>query len=145
MWTQEFQTLNSYTQMSKPYTIYSYPNNSNANKALIAAAYGGIYEQVDYPNNFKFGVANKTDEFIKISPLGKVPALKCPEGSIFESNAIARYIARKGNNSEGLLGKDAFQQSIIDSWIDFAAFYLGDIYPMVAYKLNHPHNVEAFD
>jgi elongation factor 1-gamma len=34
---------------------------------------------------------------------------------------------------------------MIDAWIDFASFYLGDIYPLVAYKLNHPHNVEAFD
>jgi hypothetical protein len=49
--------------MSKPYVIYSYPNNSNANKALIAAEYGGIFDHIEYPNDFRFEVTTKHPSF----------------------------------------------------------------------------------
>jgi elongation factor 1-gamma len=77
--------------------------------------------------------------------IGKVPALTTPEGTVFESNAMARYIARKGNNSAQLLGADAFQQSIIDAWIDFTAFYLNDVYPLFAFLKGYgQYNAETF-
>ena len=39
------------------------------------------------------GVDNQSPEFLALNPLGKVPVLETPEGGIFESNAIARYVA----------------------------------------------------
>jgi elongation factor 1-gamma len=59
-------------------------NQKNVFKALIAAEYVGVkIEQIE--------VTNKTPEFLKLNPLGKVPVLETPEGAIAESNAIARY------------------------------------------------------
>ena len=77
-------------------TILSYPENPRAWKAIIAGKYNGV--DVEYPA-FNFGVDNKTPEFLKLNPTGKVPVLITPEGPIFESNAIARYVARQGTNS----------------------------------------------
>ena len=37
----------------------------------------------------------KTPEFLAKHPLGKVPTLETPEGCIYESNAILRFLARK--------------------------------------------------
>lgn len=37
------------------------------------------------------GTDNKTPEYLKKNPLGKVPVLDTPQGAIWESNAIARY------------------------------------------------------
>jgi len=34
-----------------------------------------------------------------MNPLGKVPVLETPDGPVFESNAIARYVARLNNNT----------------------------------------------
>ncbi|KAL9264563.1 Elongation factor 1-gamma 3-like protein, partial [Drosera capensis] len=71
--------------------------NKNAYKALIAAEYTGV--DVKMAENFEMGVSNKTLEFVKMNPLGKVPVLSTPDGSVFESNAIARYVSHlKSNN-----------------------------------------------
>lgn len=70
------------------------------------------------------GTDNKTEAFLKMNPLGKVPTLSGPEGALWESNAIARYIARLGSDAEGLLGKGAFEQSLVDQWIEFTNSYV---------------------
>ena len=49
----------------------------------------------------------------------QVPVLETPSGTIFESNAIARYVARLRADTN-LLGDNNFQQGQVDQWIDFA-------------------------
>ena len=51
-------------------TLYTYPENFRAYKALIAAQYSGCNVKVD--PGFVFGETNKTDAFLKKFPLGKV-------------------------------------------------------------------------
>ncbi|KAL8459726.1 hypothetical protein ACS0TY_037003 [Phlomoides rotata] len=66
------------------------------------------------------GVSNKTPEFLKMNPIGKVPVLETPDGPIFESNAIARYVARlKPDNP--LYGSTLIDYGHIEQWIDFSA------------------------
>ena len=73
-----------------PLQIISHSPNPNVYKALIAAQYGGVTE-IEQPETFEFGKTNRTEEFYKINPFGKVPAAKTEQGEgIFESNAIAR-------------------------------------------------------
>jgi len=101
--------------MANKYVIYAYPGNRNSWKALIAAEYGGIH--IEYPS-FNMGVDNKTPEFLKKNPTGQVPTLDTPDGPIFESNAIAKYVARKGSD-KGLYGANEYEASVIDQWIEF--------------------------
>ena len=92
--------------------------NKNAFKTLIAAEYSGV--QVELAPNFEMGVSNKTPEFLKMNPIGKVPVLETPDGPVFESNAIARYVARlKGDNA--LFSSSAIDNAHIDQWIDFSS------------------------
>eukprot|EP00662_Eupelagonemidae_sp_cell21_P055035 gene55035-12086_t len=50
-----------------------------------------------------------------------VPALQTPEGYLFESNAIARYVARLGDaKGANLLGHTSFESAQVDMWVDFA-------------------------
>ncbi|XVF00550.1 hypothetical protein REPUB_Repub04eG0010200 [Reevesia pubescens] len=96
--------------------------NKNAFKALIAAEYSGI--DVKLADNFELGVSNKTPEFLKMNPIGKVPVLETPDGPIFESNAIARYVTRlKADNP--LYGSSQYDSALIDEWIDFASLEIG--------------------
>jgi elongation factor 1-gamma len=98
--------------------LHSGSGNKNAYKALIAAEYCGI--NVELAKNFEMGVSNKTPEFIKMNPLGKVPVLETPDGAVFESNAIARYVARsKGDNV--LYGSSLIDYAHVEQWMDFAA------------------------
>ncbi|PIA24800.1 hypothetical protein AQUCO_26700002v1 [Aquilegia coerulea] len=66
------------------------------------------------------GVSNRTPEFLGMNPIGKVPVLETPDGPIFESNAIARYVARlkEGN---GLFGFSSIDHGQVEQWIDFAS------------------------
>ncbi|PON59775.1 S-crystallin [Trema orientale] len=91
--------------------------NKNGFKALIAAEYSGV--KVELVKNFEMGVSNKTPEFLKMNPIGKVPVLETPDGPIFESNAIARYVARL-NADNPLFGSSLIENAHVEQWIDFA-------------------------
>jgi elongation factor 1-gamma len=115
--------------------LHSGSGNKNAFKALIAAEYCGV--KVELAKNFEMGVSNKTPEFIKMNPLGKVPVLETPDGAVFESNAIARYVARsKGDNL--LYGGSLIEYARVEQWMDFAATEIDTniarwLYPRLGY------------
>lgn len=95
-------------------TLYTDAGNFRAFKILVAAEYNNV--QLNIPD-FKLG-DNKSADYLKKSPMGKVPCLTTPNGSIFESNAIARYVARMRRDTE-LYGVSFFESAQVDSWIDF--------------------------
>jgi len=99
-------------------TLYTYPENFRAYKALIAAEYSGASIKVaSQPPEFILGQTNKTDEFLAKFPLGKVPAFISSDGkNISESNAIAFYLA----NEQLRGGKSVEDQAFIQQWISFA-------------------------
>ncbi|XP_075232700.1 elongation factor 1-gamma [Lycorma delicatula] len=95
-------------------TLYTYPENFRAFKALIAAQYAG--GNVTVAPGFVFGETNKSEGFLKKFPLGKVPAFESNDGQyITESNAIAYYVA----NAQ-LRGKNDVEKAQIIQWLSFA-------------------------
>lgn len=119
--------------------------NKNAFKALITAEYTGV--NVELVKNFEMGVTNKTHEFLKMNPIGKVPVLETPDGPIFESNAIARYVARlKADNP--LLGSSLIDSAHIEQWIDFSSLEIDTnilrwFIPRVGFAVYLPQAEEA--
>merc|ERR1711964_513000 len=96
-------------------TLYTYPDNFRAQKALIAAKYSGA--QLTVAKDFVFGETNKTPDFLKKFPLGKVPAFEGSDGTILtESNAIAYYVA----NDELRGGSDAATRAQVVQWMCMA-------------------------
>lgn len=96
-------------------TLYTYPDNFRAFKALIAAQYSGFKLKV--AENFVFGETNREPAFLKKFPLGKVPALEADGGfNLVESNAIAYYVA----NEQLRGGNDKKLQAEVLQWIAFA-------------------------
>ncbi|XP_045774078.1 elongation factor 1-gamma [Maniola jurtina] len=95
--------------------LYTYPENFRAYKALIAAKYSGA--DVKVAANFVFGETNKSEEFLKKFPAGKVPAYESADGKIHltESNAIAYYVA-----NAALRGLDVATQAAIYQWASWA-------------------------
>ncbi|KAL4700892.1 hypothetical protein H8959_014896, partial [Pygathrix nigripes] len=75
-------------------TLYTYPENWRAFKALIAAQYSGAQVCVlSTPPHFHFGQTNCTPEFLRKFPASKVPG---EDGfCVFESNAIAYYVSNE--------------------------------------------------
>ena len=72
-----------------PGKLYTYPNNFKAHKIEIAAKYSGYELELA---EFTAGVTNKSSEFLKKFPLGKVPAFEEGDFFLFETNAIAYYV-----------------------------------------------------
>ncbi|KAI4318518.1 hypothetical protein MLD38_032213 [Melastoma candidum] len=98
--------------------IHAGKTNKNAYKTLIAAEYSGV--KVELADGFEMGVSNKTPEFLKMNPIGKVPVLETPHGPIFESNAIARYVTRLKEGNP-LFGSSPIEYGQIEQWIDFSS------------------------
>jgi len=117
--------------------IYSAQTNTNAQKSLIAGQYGGNFE-FEFPKEFKMGTDNKTPEFLKKNPNGQVPTMDTPDGPIWESNAMAKYVARKGHD-KGLYGANEYQASVIDQWVEWVRSKIETqisdwLYPVFGYR-----------
>lgn len=72
----------------------------------------------------------KSAEYLKKHPLGKVPTLETPEGCIYESNAIMRYLARKVGK---FYGNTPAETATIDQWLEFYNTQLSANHPRVLY------------
>ncbi|XP_067831776.1 elongation factor 1-gamma [Heptranchias perlo] len=98
-------------------TLYTYPDNWRAFKALIAAQYSGSKLRLQSgPPHFIFGQTNRSADFLKKFPLGKVPAFEGDDGfCVFESNAIAHYVA-----NQALRGATKEEVAQVLQWVSFA-------------------------
>src|SRR5215471_16749881 len=70
----------------------------------------------------------KSDAFLEAQPFGNVPAAFGLEGriGIFESNSIMRAVARLGQATFPLYGRDAYEASRIDSFLDVSLVFARD-------------------
>lgn len=74
------------------------------------------------------GTLHKTAAFMEAHPFGTVPAAFSPDGKtgIFESNSIMRAVARLGEKRFPLYGRDAYEASRIDSFLDASLVFARD-------------------
>jgi hypothetical protein len=70
----------------------------------------------------------KTDAFLKAHPFGTVPAAFSPDGctGIFESNSIMRAVARLGAGRFPIYGRNDYESSRIDAFLDASLVFARD-------------------
>ncbi len=102
-------------------TIYGSDLSGPAIKVRLVASYMNIPHEWRVMN-LREG-EQKQEWFLKINPIGKVPAIDDDGFHLFESNAIAKYLADKHNSP--LYPKEAKARAVIDQWIDYISFHLG--------------------
>ncbi|MDE5444046.1 glutathione S-transferase family protein [Bradyrhizobium sp. CSA207] len=95
-------------------------------RAVIALNEKGVpFERVD------IDLANKPGWFLKLSPLGKVPALVVAtdkgEVALFESNVICEYI-EDTQGGVALHPVDALTRAEHRAWMEFGSATLGDLW-----------------
>jgi glutathione S-transferase len=66
---------------------------------------------------------SKTEDFKKMTPIGKVPLLEHDGAHLFESGAICRYVANVSDSP--LYPADKMQRAQVDQWMDFFSCHLG--------------------
>ncbi len=111
-------------------TIYGSDLSAPANKVRFAANAMGLeyeYKKID----LRAGEHQKP-EFLKINPVGKIPALSDDGLNLFESNAIIRYLADK--NKSSLYPKDLKGRALVDEWMDFGSMHIGAALAKVMYN-----------
>lgn len=71
------------------------------------------------------GESNKTPEYLSKFPLGKVPGLETASGfCLWESDAIAHYVAQSGPQTAKLLGSTPEEKAKVQQWIHFVGNHL---------------------
>lgn len=104
--------------MADKLTVWGRRSSFNVQKVLWTLDEIGLqYEHRDAGGSFG-GLDNP--EFQAMNPHGLVPVIQDEEGSVWESNAIVRYICTKHSRGN-LWMDDPFAQSKADRWIDWAA------------------------
>ena len=126
-------------------TIYGSDLSGPAIKVRLVASYLGV----DYKwqtINLREG-EQKQEWFIKINPVGKVPAMDDNGFPLFESNACCRYLADKSGSD--IYPKDLQKRAVVEQWIDFISFHVGIHAATVTFsrvfapRLNRPVNEQS--
>jgi len=84
------------------------------NKILVAAQYAGA--QIE-PVHLDHKILKETD-LLKKNPTGKIPILETETGTLWESNAILRYVAGL-NPALNLAGSDNWKQGQVAQWLEW--------------------------
>jgi glutathione S-transferase len=93
----------------------------NAVKVVMTAEELGLdyeYQVIDFASG-----EMKSPEFMKIHPLGKIPAMEHDGNAIFESNNMCRYLANISGKK--LYSDDPLQAAKIDETVDLIAHHIG--------------------
>lgn len=96
-------------------------NTQNTMKTLYVLEELGCDYEFVFVDLFKG--EHKTESFLKITPVGKAPALQDGEDGIFESGAICRYLANKEGSP--LYPEEPIARAKNDQWMDFFSCHLG--------------------
>lgn len=100
--------------------IWGRINSVNVKKALWAIEELTLpYERIDA--GMAFGV-NKTPEYLKMNPMGLVPVIDDDGFVLWESHAIARYLAAK-HGTGTLCPSDPQVRADADRWMDWASTF----------------------
>ncbi|CAG8689364.1 4611_t:CDS:1, partial [Funneliformis mosseae] len=94
-------------------TLHTY-TTPNGVKISIALEELGLPYKVNFIS-FEKG-EQKSPEFLKINPVGKVPALTDHDFNVFESGAILIYLGENYDPEEKLLPKDPKLKSQVIQW-----------------------------
>jgi glutathione S-transferase len=111
-------------------TIYGSDLSAPAIKVRLTASLLGL--------PYKWQIVNlregeqKQEWFLKINPVGKVPAIDDDGFYLFESNAICKYLCDKQGAS--VYPKDAKKRATVDQWIDYISFHVGANFMPVVYN-----------
>ena len=83
------------------------------------------------------GKTNKSADFLAKFPYGKVPVMDTTDGPLYESDAIAFYVANSVKDSP-LLGKTNYEKALVTKFVHLASAEIGLrlnawFYPLVGY------------
>jgi glutathione S-transferase len=119
---QTQQHLSEAEKENKMIKLYGIGLSFNVNKVRYCLNYLGLDFEWEQTNPMQG--ENQTEEYRNISATGKIPAIEVDGTSIFESNAINKYLATT-NNSD-LYPQDPKERAVVDAWSDYGAIHIAN-------------------
>ncbi len=111
-------------------TLYGADLSSPSNKVRYTIHALGL--EYDYQRiSIKKG-ENRTEEYLRIHPAGKVPAISDDGFVLFESNTILRYLANK--HESDLYPDRPRERALVEQWMDFITIHIGGAVDRVAFN-----------
>lgn len=108
-------------------TLWGRTNSINVQKVLWVLDHLKIpYQRIDA--GLQFGV-NNSPEFLAMNPNGKIPLIKDGETTVWESQAICKYLCNI-TPGQTLYPTDAPSRAHVDQWLDWA---IGSLYPSMSF------------
>ena len=102
--------------------VYGFTLSPPANKVRFVANYLGLeYQYIDLK---PFEGEHKKPEHLARHPAGKVPVIEDGDFTLFESDAIIRYLAAKANNTD-VYPSEIKARAMVDQWMDYANSQIG--------------------
>jgi glutathione S-transferase len=97
--------------------VWGRTTSSNVMKVLwLLGELGLDYERIDAGGTFG---RTSTPEYRAMQPVGLVPALEDGNFTLFESNAILRYLCNAYAPASSLYPAPPRERGIVDAWLDF--------------------------
>ena len=100
--------------------IYGSEISNNVNKVRFTANALGLDYELNRVNLLEG--EQRTEDFLRLNPIGKVPVMQDGDFTMFESMAISKYLAEKEHSS--LYPRDLQQRAIVNQWIDFCDIHV---------------------
>lgn len=102
--------------------LWGRSTSSNVQKVMwLCAEIGVDYKRIDIGAHFVSPIGtNKDAPYLAMNPNGGVPSLQDGHLTMWESNAICRYIAAK-YRAETIFPGDLKHRAIVDQWTDWAS------------------------
>jgi len=104
--------------------LYDAPPSGNCHKARMMLSFLGLdYDKVSIT---LAKAEQKSADHLARHPLGKVPALEDGDVTVWDSQAILVYLARKYDSANTWLPADPVGQAHVTQWLSFAAKEMWD-------------------
>lgn len=105
--------------MTTPIKLYRHPKSGHCHRVeLLMSLLDVPYETIDLD---MANGAHKAPDYLKISPLGQVPAIDDEGVTLSDSNGILTYLVSKYGNEAQWIGKDPVEKAEIQRWLSIAA------------------------
>ena len=110
-------------------TIHGRATSSNVQTVMWAVGEMDIpHRRIDVGGAYG---GNQTEEFLALNPMGRIPVIEDDQISLFESQAILRYLAAR-HGSETFWPADPVVRAPIDQWMEWSKVHVA---PIVVYKI----------
>jgi len=102
-----------------PVLLYRNPKSGHCHRVeLMLSLLDVPYENVDLD---MANAAHKAPEFLRLSPLGQVPAIDDNGAALSDSNAIITYLAERYGDAEEWRGQTPSEKAEVQRWLSIAA------------------------